>query len=193
MENIKLYLHYIIHILLAAALVLLLLVRPCVTVNVPDQPEPVTSLDTVYRDSIIYVSVPIPQPVEKIVTQYDTIYRDNVIYVDTSQYTANYYSDSIDTEYGKIRWYAATTGLLLGLEAQYDGRVKEVIQYRDRIVTERKFKTGVYLTSGIGYNFTDNATADIGLSLMTKRGKIFGYEYDFLNNFHKIKTGLRLF
>ena len=192
MVNIKLYMHYIIHILLAAAIVLLLLVRPCVKVNAPNS-EPVTVHDTIYKDSIIYVSAPIPQPITKVVTRYDTIYRDNVIYVDSSQYTANYYSDSIYTEYGKIQWYAATTGVLLGLDAQYQGRVKETIQYRDRIITEQKYKTGLYITSGIGYDFANNATADIGLSIMTKRGKIFGYEYDFINSFHKIKTGLRLF
>ena len=192
MVNIKLYMHYIIHILLAAAIVLLLLVRPCVKVNAPNS-EPVTVHDTIYKDSIIYVSAPIPQPITKVVTRYDTIYRDNVIYVDSSQYTANYYSDSIYTEYGKIQWYAATTGVLLGLDAQYQGRVKETIQYRDRIITEQKYKTGLYITSGIGYDFANNATADIGLSIMTKRGKIFGYEYDFINRFHKIKTGLRLF
>lgn len=192
MVNIKLYMHYIIHILLAAAIVLLLLVRPCVKVNAPNS-EPVTLHDTIYKDSIIYVSAPIPQPITKVVTRYDTIYRDNVIYVDSSQYTANYYSDSIYTEYGKIQWYAATTGVLLGLDAQYQGRVKETIQYRDRIITEQKYKTGLYITSGIGYDFANNATADIGLSIMTKRGKIFGYEYDFINRFHKIKTGLRLF
>lgn len=192
MVNIKLYMHYIIHILLAAAIVLLLLVRPCVKVNAPNS-EPVTLHDTIYKDSIIYVSAPIPQPITKVVTRYDTIYSDNVIYVDSSQYTANYYSDSIYTEYGKIQWYAATTGVLLGLDAQYQGRVKETIQYRDRIITEQKYKTGLYITSGIGYDFANNATADIGLSIMTKRGKIFGYEYDFINRFHKIKTGLRLF
>ena len=192
MVNIKLYMHYIIHILLAAAIVLLLLVRPCVKVNAPNS-EPVTVHDTIYKDSIIYVSAPIPQPITKVVTRYDTIYRDNVIYVDSSQYTANYYSDSIYTEYGKIQWYAATTGVLLGLDAQYQGRVKETIQYRDRIITEQKYKTGLYITSGIGYDFANNATADIGLSIMTKRGKIFGYEYDFINRFHKSKTGLRLF
>ena len=192
MDNLKIYGHYIIHILLAAAIVILLLIRPCIKVNVPDS-QPVTLHDTIYKDSIIYVSAPIPKPVTKILTRYDTIYRDSVVYVDSSQYTANYYVDSIYTEYGKIRWHAATTGLLLALDAEYDGKVKTVIEYRDRIITEKNYKTGLYLTSGIGYNFADNATADIGISLMTKRGKIFGYEYDFLNNFHKIKTGLRLF
>lgn len=192
MDSLKIYGHYIIHILLAAAIVILLLIRPCIKVIVPDS-EPVTVHDTIYKDSIIYVNAPIPKPVTKVVTRYDTIYRDNVIYVDSSQYTANYYTDSIYTKYGKIQWYAATTGVLLGLDAQYHGRVKETIQYRDRIVTERKYKTGLYITSGIGYDFANNATADIGLSIMTKRGKIFGYEYDFINRFHKIKTGLRLF
>ena len=192
MDSLKIYGHYIIHILLAAAIVILLLIRPCIKVIVPDS-EPVTVHDTIYKDSIIYVNAPIPKPVTKVVTRYDTIYRDNVIYVDSSQYTANYYTDSIYTEYGKIRWHAATTGLLLALDAEYDGKVKTVIEYRDRIIIKTNYKTGLYLTSGIGYNFADNATADIGVSLITKKGKIFGYEYDFLNNFHKIKTGLRLF
>lgn len=192
MDNLKIYGHYIIHILLAASIVILILVRPCVNVNLPDS-QPVTVHDTIYKDSIIYVSAPIPKPVTKILTRYDTIYRDSVVYVDSSQYTASYYADSIYTEYGKIRWHAATTGLLLALDAEYDGKVKTVIEYRDRIIIKTNYKTGLYLTSGIGYNFEDNATADIGVSLITKKGKIFGYEYDFLNNFHKIKTGLKLF
>lgn len=191
MENIKLYLHYIIHVLLAAAIVLLLLVKPCVKVNVPTAPDRPIIHDTVYLDSIIYVSVPIPQPITKLVTIFDTVYQDNIIYVDTSSYKANYYQDSIDTQHGIIRWYAATTGLLLGLDAEYEGQIREIVKYKDRETI--KYKTGLYLTSGIGYNFDSNASADIGLSIMTKKGRIYGYEYDFLNNFHKIKTGLRLF
>jgi len=192
MDNLKVYAHYIIHILLLAVIILLIFVKPCVTVNVDSgENSGAPHRDTVYIDSTIYVTVEIPKPVTRYVTKYDTVVQTDIIYVDTSAYTANYYEDSITVDYGKITWYAATEGRLLALDAKYTGRTRTVTEYKTEIV--HKYKTGLYVTSGIGYNFADNATADIGLSIITKKGKIYGYEYDFLNNFHKIKTGLRLF
>ena len=192
MGNLKDYLHYIIHILLLAVIILLIFVKPCVNVNTNNSEYKGTpDIDTVYIDSTIYVTVEIPKPVTRYVTKYDTVVQKVIKYIDTSAYTANYYEDSIDVETGKIRWYAATEGRLLALDAEYKGITRKVIEYRTK--KEQVYKTGLYVTSGIGYNFTNNATADIGLSIITKKGKIYGYEYDFLNNFHKIKTGLRLF
>ena len=192
MGNLKDYLHYIIHILLLAVIILLIFVKPCVNVNTNNiENKGTPDIDTVYIDSTIYVTVEIPKPVTRYVTKYDTVVEKDIIYIDTSEYTANYYEDSIDVDYGKITWYAATEGRLLALDAEYKGITRKVIEYRTE--KEQIYKTGLYVTSGIGYNFTNNATADIGLSIITKKGKIFGYEYDFINRFHKIKTGLRLF
>jgi len=132
----------------------------------------------------------VPVPIERLIVKIDTVVRDSLIFIDTSRMVANYYQDSIAQEWGVIKWTAVTEGTLLGLDASYRGKypVRKVTEYS----TLTKYKGGLYLTSGIGYN-GDVASGDIGLEYITRRGRKYGYEYDFLNGFHSIKTGLRLF
>lgn len=192
MDSLKIYLHYIIHILLAAAIVLLLLIKPCATVmyEQPPQPDTVAVHDTIVKDTIIYVKAFIPVPEVREVTVIDTVYRDSLIFIDTSSYIARYYQDSINQDYGTVVWYAATTGELLALDAEYHGKVQTAIEYREREVKVHKGQ--LLFTSGIGYN-GDQPAAEVGLEWITKRGKKYGVEYDFVNGFYKFKTGLRLF
>src|SRR5690606_15425967 len=182
MANIKL--HHIEYLFLIAAIILLIFVRPCGSHTI----ERTKETDIVYRDTIIYKKVKVPVPVERIVTVIDTVtdIQKDTFWIDTSDYLARYYEDSIKIDNGVINWYAATTGALLGLDATFKGKVGERVFYK-------KTPTGgLYLTSGIGYNGI-NASAQIGGTYITKKGKMFGYEYDFLNRSHNLKTGLRLF
>jgi len=193
MNNFKIYAHYIVHILLASAIVILLLVRPSVIVNHTGESSKKNSelaRDTVYKDTTIYVTAYIPVPEIREVKVVDTVYRDSIQYIDTSSYVAHYYSDSIKQNYGIVYWSAVTAGELLALDAKYKGTVAEKIIYKEKDVI--KHRSQLLLTSAIGYN-GDNVRAGIGLELITKRGKKFGYEFDFVNKYHSITTGLRLF
>ena len=186
MANIKL--HHVVYLFLLAAIILLIFIRPCGSHTVEKRTEVVH--DTLFRDTIIYKEIKVPVPVEKLITVIDTHYiidevRDTFV-IDTSDYLARYYTDTIYIDGGHISWHAATTGNLLALDATYNGRIAE------RIVYKPTPTGGLYIMSGIGYNGM-NASAQIGASYITKKGKVFGYEYDFLEKSHNIKTGLRLF
>lgn len=197
MDRIKPYLHYIIEILLGIALIIALMNgcnsgkgsgndKPKV-----DKQDPTVVRDTMWRDTIIFREIKVPVPVEVVISRIDTIIRDSVVFVDTSDFIVNQYRDSIQDTLGVIKWSALVNGHLLGLNASYEGKYpSEVIRWREKNVI--RYKGGLYITSGIGYN-GDLIRGDIGGQWVTRKGKIFGYEYDFVNGFHSIKTGLRLF
>lgn len=174
-------------------MLLLIILRPCQTVTLPQERELVTiyERDTIVKDSIVYVSAVIPEPQEKVIISIDTIYKIDTTYIDTSSQVVRYYHDTIYQDNGILIWDALSSGELLALEGRYEGKLKNIIEYRDK---EVKIKSrGLYMTSAIGWDFDAYPRASVGLLYQTRKGKLFGYEYDFINKTHSLATGLKLF
>lgn len=198
MGKISTYLHYIIEILLAMAIVLLLISRISFRDSTPPKEKEKPSeirYDTIYMDTTIFQEILIPVPDTVILTQFDTIWKDSVIYVDTLLQIVNRYRDSIGVGVGVIHWEALVKGELNRLNATFTGnlpteRVRQVIKYRDRYIYQNK--GGFFLTAGVGAG-PETGAMDIGGLILTKNGRFYGYEYDIVNQIHRIKAGLKLF
>lgn len=198
MDNIRKYLHLIVEILLSIAIVLLLISRfSCGDITTPKLNEkPLESrYDTIYLDTTIFREILIPVPDTVIISSIDTIYQDSVVFVDTVIHAVNRYRDSIAIGVGVIHWEALVRGELDGLNATFSGSVmretvREVIRYRDRYIYQNR--EGFFLTAGVGAG-PETGALDVGGVFLTKNGWLYGYEYDIINQNHRVKAGLKLF
>lgn len=149
------------------------------------QVDTITHRDTVWEERIVYLpSKPVPTPVVNI--------------EDTTQLT---YSDSTSTDDITLFYSATVRGELLSIDHNYRLKIpkeiteiKEITKTIDKTITITKFKGGFYLGGGINYNVKDNnPSIMLGAAYASKKGGLYGYDYDPINNIHQLSFKMRVF
>ena len=103
------------------------------------------------------------------------------------------YKDTISDENIIIYTDNIVEGNLLFKDIDYKLKVpKEIIKTTTINTTETIFKSGLYLTTGLGGNKDQFSNINLGLTYVNTKNNVFGYEYNLMNNTHNVKVGFRI-
>ena len=158
-------------------------------------------IDTLIRmDTILPAPVYVQLPRQEVPPP-QIIYVDsskNVVLsheIDTNEHQAvSSYKDSLDNEELTIHYESIVDGELLGNIIGYKLKVPKEITKTVEISKPYPMPMSMlFLTGGIGGNVNEFSSITAGLEFVSAKGWSLGYEYDLLENSHRVKLGIKLF
>lgn len=158
------------------------------------RPDTTIILDTILPPPVI-VQLPkqsIPTPT--IIYVDSSRHRVPPVVVDSSKHlAAQLYQDSLEDDKLTLYYESLVQGQLLDQQLHYKLKVPKTIYKTMEIVKPVPAPTnGLFLTAGIGGKPQQFATVSLGLQFVSKKGWALGYDYDFLQQTHHLRLGVRL-
>lgn len=200
MKSVQKYYNIISVAVIAALVVILLLLGKCrggvigdtVTKHKIDTVTQVKTEVRIKRDTLTeYISVNYPQ--------YSVPFP---VYVDKTDTTVKVYVDSLVDSNLTFRYSARVRGQLLSFTPSYTLPKRTLLERQDSIVyikqtikeTIEKYRAGFYIGGGAGYNVNSRRVEAFGGAALTiKQGFLIGYDFDFLNNAHRVTLKYRVY
>lgn len=157
--------------------------------------DTVIQIDTIHP-SPIYVELPPQAPAAPTIIYIDssrTIVQQEQ--VDTSiHHAVSSYKDSLSNDELTIYHESIVDGELLGSIIGYKLHVPKTIEKTVEITKPYPAPVNaIFLTGGLGTDFKQLSSLNLGLQFVSAQGWSAAYEYDLLQDAHHAKIGIRLF
>lgn len=107
---------------------------------------------------------------------------------------AKVYKDSLEDENLKLYYESTVKGDLLAHGLDYKLKVPKLVTKTIEIEKPYPVPTSsIMVVGGAGGNLNKFSSANLGLHFISAKGWSVGYEYDFIQQSHQVKVGVRLF
>lgn len=168
------------------------------------QVDTIIHLDTVFAPPVL-VQMEVPKPPPPTIIYLDTNGRELPPLVasqnglelplDSSKLeTVHLYQDSTEDENLTLFYKAKVKGLLLDNALSYRLKVPKMITKTIEVPKPYPSPTNaLFLVGGVGGNLQQFSSLTAGLNYTSAAGWSLGYDYDFLQQVHCVKVGVRLF